>query len=54
MERGRFYMSNPKTSQQNFTPDHLGEKPHAPDANKGKQMANKSNREPKLIQTKGE
>lgn len=47
-------MGNPKRSQENFTPDHLGEKYVAVDANKGKKMADKTGRQPSLIQTKGE
>lgn len=47
-------MSKLKHSQQNFTPDHLGEKSVAIDANKGKKMANKTNKSPDVIQTKGE
>lgn len=47
-------MSNQKKSQQNFTPDHLGEKEYASKSNKGKQMANKTDNEPIVIQTKGE
>lgn len=47
-------MGNPKRSQQNFTPDHLGEKSVVIDANKGKKMADKTGREPQVIQTKGE
>ncbi|MCJ8006387.1 acid-soluble spore protein N [Lederbergia wuyishanensis] len=47
-------MSNPKRGQENFTPDHLGEKQVAVDANKGKKMADKSGQHPHIIQTKGE
>ncbi|MBS4207417.1 acid-soluble spore protein N [Bacillus sp. FJAT-50079] len=47
-------MSNPKKSQQNFTPDHLGEKEYASKSNNGKKMADKTGREPIVIQTKGE
>ncbi|MFD1706643.1 acid-soluble spore protein N [Siminovitchia sediminis] len=47
-------MGNPKRSQENFQPDHLGEKPVAADANKGKKMADKTGRKPHVIQTKGE
>lgn len=47
-------MSNPKRSQENYTPDHLGEKSVAVDANKGQKMADKSGKHPDIIQTKGE
>ncbi|MBS4199084.1 acid-soluble spore protein N [Bacillus sp. FJAT-49732] len=47
-------MSNPKRSQVNYTPDNLGEKSVAVDANKGKKMADKSGQHPHIIQTKGE
>lgn len=47
-------MSKPKHSQENYTPDHPGEKSVAIDANKGKKMADKSGKHPDVIQTKGE
>ncbi|HEY4553026.1 MAG TPA: acid-soluble spore protein N [Bacillaceae bacterium] len=47
-------MSNPKSNQKDYSPDHLGEKPVAVDANKGKKMADKSGHHPQVIQTKGE
>ncbi|RST73011.1 acid-soluble spore protein N [Siminovitchia acidinfaciens] len=47
-------MGNPKRGQENFTPDHLGEKSVAVDANKGKKMADKTGQQPIVIQTKGE
>ncbi|MBS4176908.1 acid-soluble spore protein N [Lederbergia citrea] len=47
-------MSNPKRHPINFTPDHLGEQSVVKDANKGKQMADKSGQHPQVIQTKGE
>ncbi|MEK3886489.1 small acid-soluble spore protein N [Bacillus sp. FSL K6-3431] len=47
-------MGNPKRSQQNYTPDNLGEKRNASISNKGEQMANKTDKEPIVIQTKGE
>ena len=47
-------MTKPKHSQQNFTPDHLGEKSETPGGNKAKKMADKTGREPQVIQTKGE
>lgn len=47
-------MSKPKRGQENFTPDHLGEKSVAVDANKGRKMADKTGRQPNVIQTKGE
>ena len=47
-------MSNPKRDQQRYSPEHLGMKPVAVDANKGKKMADKTGRAPDVIQTKGE
>lgn len=44
-------MTKPKHSQQNFTPDHLGEKSETPGGNKAKKMADKTGREPQVIQT---
>lgn len=47
-------MSKPKRGQENFTPDHLGEKENASKSNKGEQMADKTRQHPDVIQTKGE
>lgn len=47
-------MNKQNRNQQNFTPDHPGEKSVAVDANKGKQMADKTGKQPDVIQTKGQ
>lgn len=46
-------MSNPKKHPQGFTPEHLGSQSVEAKSNKGKQMANKSDEEPKYIPPKG-
>lgn len=47
-------MSNPKNIQEHFAPNHLGTKPRGFDGNKGKKYQNPTNKQPDLIQTKGE
>lgn len=47
-------MSNPKSNQQPFVPQHIGTKPRAAGGNKGKQMQDQSGQHPQVIQTKGE
>ncbi|WP_117169566.1 acid-soluble spore protein N [Paraliobacillus sediminis] len=43
-------MSNPKRDSEQFQPDHYGTQPRKAEANKGKQMGMKSNKQPDLIQ----
>jgi len=53
--KGGGWMSNQKKhSQQNYTPDHLGEKNGPSESNKGRKMADKTGQQPDVIQTKGE
>ncbi|MFK2824608.1 acid-soluble spore protein N [Bacillus sp. B190/17] len=47
-------MSKPKTGRNQFASNHAGSPPTAFDANKGKQMQDKSGKHPQVIQTKGE
>ncbi|GGC88808.1 small acid-soluble spore protein N (minor) [Thalassobacillus cyri] len=46
-------MSNPKKHAQAFTPSHLGTQPRESEVNNGKKMEVKTDKEPKVIQTKG-
>ncbi|MFD1018309.1 acid-soluble spore protein N [Thalassobacillus hwangdonensis] len=46
-------MGNPKKNSKRFTPDHSGTQSRESDVNKGKQMEMKTDKAPKLIQTKG-
>ncbi|PLS14697.1 acid-soluble spore protein N [Bacillus sp. M6-12] len=47
-------MGNPKRNPKPFVPNHIGTQPRAAGGNKGKQMQDKTGRQPQVIQTKGE
>lgn len=47
-------MGNPKKSQKQFEPDHIGMKPRAAGGNKGKKMQDQSGQHAQVLQTKGE
>ncbi|MTH51845.1 acid-soluble spore protein N [Bacillus mangrovi] len=47
-------MTNSNKKQSQFNPDHIGTKSRSFGGNKGKQMQDKSNQHPQVIQTKGE
>ncbi|WP_077621868.1 acid-soluble spore protein N [Sediminibacillus massiliensis] len=47
-------MGNPKRDSKHFRPRHLGTQSLDAGGNKGKQMQVKTNKQPKVIQTKGE
>ena len=47
-------MGNPKKSNADFTPNHIGTQPRGFGGNKGKTMQDKSGKHAQVIQTKGE
>ncbi|MGN1400619.1 MAG: acid-soluble spore protein N [Bacillus sp. (in: firmicutes)] len=47
-------MGNPKKNSKSFVPNHIGTQSRAAGGNNGKQMGDKTGRQPQVIQTKGE